>query len=273
MKYADLHIHSSYSDGCFSPEKIVKLAMEQGLRCISITDHDSLKSQYIAKLSNSNFRIITGVELSSYLKDTELHILGYFIDPKGDEINNLVNRLQEGRKIRAEKIINKLRSIDINITLEEVMKVKDGCYGRGSIARVLAEKGYADNHREAFLTYLDNGKIAYYPGEKADYKEVLKTITNSGGIPILAHPGKINNRMKVENIIKEMKCFGLKGIEVYHPSHSSKDITTFYNLAVKHKLLITGGSDFHGKEGINEILGIQGISEKLLDKLINFKYR
>ena len=271
MKYADLHIHSSYSDGYLSPEEIIDLAKKQGVKYISITDHDTIASQYITKKNIEGISIIPGIEFSTEYKDMELHILGYFIDIDNDRLNETVNRLRKSRIDRAKEILKRLEKNNIHIDINEV-KVSDlSSIGRGNIAKIIVEKGYADNYKEAFTNYLMKGKSAYVKGEKLSLKETLSIINECGGIPVLAHPGKIYRRLEVENLIKEFRCYGLKGIEVYHPSHSRDQINNFYNLSKKYKLLITGGSDFHGSSNAELSLASQGISESLLNKVIKYK--
>ena len=201
----------------------------------------------------------------------ELHILGYFIDIENKKLNETVNRLRKSRIDRAKEILKRLERSNIHIDINEV-KVSDlSSIGRGNIAKIIVEKGYADNYKEAFTTYLMKGKSAYVKGEKLSLRETLSIINESGGIPVLAHPGKIYRSLEVENLIKEFRCYGLKGIEVYHPSHSKVQINNFYNLAKKYKLIITGGSDFHGSSNAELSLASQGISESLLEKLLNYK--
>ena len=271
MKYADLHIHSSYSDGYLSPEGIIDLAKKQGIKCISITDHDTIASQYITKNKVNGISIIPGIELSTEYKEMELHILGYFIDIENDRLNETVERLRKSRIDRTNEILNKLKKININIDIDDLNMSEIASIGRGNIANAIVEKGYSENYKDAFTNYLMQGKVAYVKGEKLSLRETLNVINESGGIPVLAHPGKIYRRLELENIIKEFKCYGLKGIEVYHPSHSKSQINTFYNLSKKYKLLITGGSDFHGANNCRLSLASQGIDQLLLDKIISYK--
>lgn len=273
MKYADLHIHSSYSDGYLSPEEIVNLAKKKGIKCISITDHDTIVSQYICKEQYDGINIIPGIEFSTEFNGMEIHILGYFLDINNSNLINAVNRLRESRIERTREILRKLKELNINIDIEEVTIDMSSSIGRGNIANVMVEKGYVSNFKEAFTNYLMQGKYAYVKGEKLSFKEVLSIINESGGLAVLAHPGKIYRSLEVSNIIKELKCYGLKGLEVYHPSHSKEQINAFYNMSKKYKLFITGGSDFHGSNNSDSLLGSQGINEVLLEKLINFKHR
>lgn len=273
MYYADLHIHSTYSDGFLSPEKIVEISINKGLKCISITDHDTIASQYITQKDIEDIDIIPGVEFSTEYQGREIHILGYFIDIKDTKILKVLQRLQKTREERALEILEKLKKVNIDISMEEIRLHSTSSFGRGNIASAIVQRGYAKNNKEAFSKYLDKDKIAFVKGEKVNYKDILEVINEASGIPILAHPGNIYRSMGVEDIIKEFKCYGLKGLEVYHISHNKNQINTFYNLSKKYKLCITGGSDFHGKENMSPTLGLQGLNEILYNKLIDYKYK
>lgn len=273
MNFADLHIHSTYSDGFLSPEDIAKAAINQGVKCISITDHDTISSQYIAKIDYDNLKIITGVEFSTEYKGEQIHILGYFIDTENKALIEAIYNVQVRRTERVEEILKKLRRNQINLELDFFNSGSDTSFGRGNIARELVKRGYARTFKEAFLKYLDVGRPAYVEVEKLNYRDVINLIHESSGVPVLAHPGKINRSMGIEEMIKEFKYYGLNGIEVYHTSHTSNQISTYYNLSKKYRLLITGGSDFHGRENAKISIGNSGINEELYNKLIYFKDR
>ena len=270
MIYADLHIHSSYSDGIYTPEEILKLAVNNKIKCISITDHDSIIAQEKVLNNAVDFlNIIPGIELSSKYNDSEIHILGYFIDIKNDKLNNTLNNLKRKRIERTIEILDKLKLYGIDLDINE-LPVKSSTIGRGNIAQLMIKKGYVENKYEAFSRYLAKDKCAYIDGEKLSCKEAINIIMESGGIPVLAHPGKIYRDIEIEKMIKEFKCYGIKGIEVYHPSHTRDKINYFYNISKKYKLLITGGSDFHGEDNSRGYLGCKGISKELLEKLKNY---
>ncbi|MBC5628922.1 PHP domain-containing protein [Clostridium sp. NSJ-6] len=274
MKSVDLHIHSCYSDGIYTPEQIAKAATRKGIKCISITDHDSIAAQYIVntEYNNKDLIIIPGIELSAEYKEMELHILGYFIDTENSSLKELVNNLNKQRLKRVEKILYNLKGYDINIKLDDLGVDLDSTIGRSHIANAMVKKGYFDNYKMAFRSYLIKGKPGYVKGFKLTYKEALDIIRESGGVPVLAHPGQIYKKIEVENIIKELKCFGLNGVEVYHPSHSAIDTNKFFNMAKKYKLSITGGSDFHGRANFDdESIGSCGINDLLLSKFIKTK--
>ena len=167
-------------------------------------------------------------------------------------IKELVNNLNKQRLKRVEKILYNLKGYDINIKLDDLGVDLDSTIGRSHIANAMVKKGYFDNYKMAFRSYLIKGKPGYVKGFKLTYKEALDIIRESGGVPVLAHPGQIYKKIEVENIIKELKCFGLNGVEVYHPSHSAIDTNKFFNMAKKYKLSITGGSDFHGRANFDD---------------------
>ncbi|WP_297634278.1 PHP domain-containing protein [uncultured Clostridium sp.] len=270
MKYADLHIHSSYSDGKLTPEEIIKISIDKGIRYIAITDHDSIDSQYIIDKEHKNIEIISGIEVSAEINNTEIHMLGYFINPNDEILIKTIDRLKEERRERARKICEKLKAVGVIIDVEKLI-AENPTIGRAHIANEIVNCGYEENFKVAFNKYLIAGKQAYEKGKKLTYKEAIKLIRNSGGIPIIAHPGKIYRSMGIENVIKELRCYGLMGVEVYHPSHSKEQINILYNLCKKYKLVITGGSDFHEITEEGAIIGTQGINELLLNKLLNIK--
>ncbi|GAB6167736.1 PHP domain-containing protein [Clostridium carnis] len=269
MKYADLHIHSSYSDGTMTPEEIIEIAKIAGVKAISITDHDSIAAQYITTKKYNDIEIISGIELSTEYKDLELHVLGYFIDIENIKLKKVVEKLNFSRISRVEEILYKLKNHNIKLTIEDLATDLDSTVGRSHVANAMVKKGYFDNYKTAFTSYLVKGKPAYVKGFKLNYKEALEVINNAGGIAVLAHPGQIYRGMSIENLVKDLKCYGLKGLEVYHPSHSKQQTNNFYNLSKKHKLSITGGSDYHGKQSLHDTgLGSFGINEILFNKLI-----
>lgn len=270
MKYADLHLHSTFSDGKLTPEQILEISKKNGVKYISITDHDSIDSQYITKEKFDGVNIISGIEFSSEIYEFEIHILGYFIDIENENLNNIVNNLKKSRIKRAKIIIDRLKNEGIELNIDDIIK-DNSSVGRAHIASEIVKKGYEDTFKGAFLKYLLKGKPAYVKGEKLNYKEAIKVIKEAGGIAVLAHPGKIYKSMVIEKVIKELKCYGLSGLEVYHPSHSKEQINLFNNLSRKYKLSITGGSDFHGENNKEVCIGSEGINEKLLNKLINIK--
>ena len=275
MKYADLHIHSNYSDGVKSPEEIIKTAIKDNIKYIYITDHDSISSQYVTKNNYKEINIIPGIELSTEYKEMELHILGYFMDIDNNELQELAKELNTQRIKRVEDILFKLNKYDIKLDIEDLAIDIDATVGRSHVANAMVKKGYFDNYKSAFRNFLIQGKPGYVKGFRLNYKDCIDVINKAGGVAILAHPGQIYRKIEVENILKELRCFGLKGIEVYHPSHSQGDINKFFNLSKKYKLCITGGSDYHGKAlGYDNLsIGSYGLNEEYLEKFIKINNR
>ncbi|MGB7605169.1 MAG: PHP domain-containing protein [Lutisporaceae bacterium] len=245
MNKADLHIHTTSSDGLLSPEEVVKWAVYKKLSAVGITDHDTIKGiqPAIDYSINYNIEIVPGIELSTEYNEEEIHILGYYIDFKKDWLHQKLNEIYESRYNRAIKMIEKLSDMGIQITLQQVKNIADaGTIGRPHIARAMQEMGYIDNMKDAFKKYIGKGCPAYVERYKITCQEAIDMIKNLGGVPVLAHPGLINNKASLSKIID----IGIEGIEVYHSKHDNETIRSTYKLAVDRKLLITGGSDCHG---------------------------
>lgn len=268
MLFSDLHIHSTYSDGILAPTEIISVAEKKNIHCISITDHDTVESQYVLQDScKFNGIIVPGVELSTEYRNREIHILGYFIDIYDSNLKIYLDKIKDSRIERAKSIIYKLKEVNIDIDFEDINY--SACLGRPHIAKILVEKGFANNTKEAFQQYLIKGKPGYVDRYKISYKEALKLITASNGLAILAHPGEIYKGILIEDIIREFKVYGLGGIEVFHPSHSDRQVNDYYNLAKKYSMVITGGSDCHGIMIDNDLLiGTKGINENLTNKFL-----
>jgi 3',5'-nucleoside bisphosphate phosphatase len=274
MHFSDLHIHSSYSDGILTPNEIITIADKKNIKYISITDHDTVDSQTCIEhfQGPKKVSIIPGIELSTEYQQHEIHILGYFIDINNYDLKNALCSIKQSRIDRIREIINTLNRLDITISIEDIAMDKYISIGRPHIARVLVEKGYALNIKEAFTNYLMKGKPAFIERYKIAYKDAMQLIVQSGGIVVLAHPGELYKGLDMNRLIRDFKVYGLKGLEVFHPSHSDTDISKFYNIAKKYNLIITGGSDYHGFNYNSNIeIGSVGINEDLTQKLFKIK--
>lgn len=277
MQFADLHIHSTYSDGCLTPKEIVSTAYGKGIRYISITDHDTIESQceITEHFNGASPSIIPGIEISTEYKGHEIHILGYFIDIRKDNLVDTLQIIRSSRINRAMEIISELRKIGISISNEDIEINKFVSVGRPHIAKILVEKGYSANVKEAFRQFLTKGKPGYVERFKLSFKEALSLIKASNGISVLAHPGEIYEGLNIETVILDLKAYGLIGIEVFHPAHGEQKTSKFYNLAKKYRLIITGGSDCHGNLINGSInMGLTGLNEILTNKLLLYnKYK
>ena len=261
----DLHIHSTASDGSYTPSQILTLAQKQGVSAISITDHDTLDGlkELLNLPSNSGPEWITGVEISceppqSFKQLGSIHLLGYGFSVYDKTLNNALSRAQEARKSRNPEIIGKLNDLGIGITLEEVEK-RFGAdqTGRPHIAELLKEKGVVKSFDEAFDRYLAKGKPAYVDKYKISCEQAIKIIHRAGGIPVLAHPGllDVTGPDQTEAFFDTLITFGLEGVEVYYTDHDADKTRYFRALADQKHLMITGGSDFHGSFNQGVALG------------------
>jgi len=244
----DLHVHTTFSDGLLTPQQVVKKAFKLNLQVIAITDHDTVDGVLPALIEAKNYKrpeVIPGIELSTHWNDQEVHILGYYIDFEDINLKKQLLDLQQNRIKRLEIILAKLNDVDVQINYEDVFKYSRGTsVGRPHVALALIEKGYVSSIKEAFEKYLGKGRPAYVPRKKLTPFDAIKIIKKSNGIPVLAHPGLLEN----DSIISELISDGIMGIEVIHKDHSQGDTAYYTKLALENNLLLTGGSDSHGED-------------------------
>ncbi len=275
MEKADMHIHTTESDGLLTPSEVVNWANKKKIKVISITDHDTINGISIAKKESKlidNLIVIPGIEFSCHIGNEEIHILGYFIDYNSENLKKVCKKIKGSRFDRSKKIIKKLQHMGINISVEDVKKeIKSDYIGRPHIARVLKKKGYINTVEEAFDKYIGNTAPAYVRRYKLTIEEAVGLIKDAGGISVLAHPGLINNNYI--DISKIFEQYDIDGIEVYHSKHNKSDITRFNYIANKLNLLVTGGSDCHGNINQNgPMIGDYYINySELKNKLKTFK--
>ena len=274
-KYIDLHIHTNYSDGSFSPAEVVDYAHRVGLSAIAITDHDIVDGikEAIIRGNECGIEIVPGIELSAEGQiplQEEIHILGYYIDWENKCFLDKLYLFREKRKKRANQILKKLHDLKIQITLKDVLRfVKKGSIGRLHFAKALVEKGYVKNTKEAFDKYLGNMKSAYVAKFNWQPEEIIRFILEVKGIPVLAHP--LCEGIREEFLGKLVKA-GLAGIEIYHSRHKNSAIDVLKKMAMKYNLLFTGGSDCHGQVGVRSpIMGTMKIPYFVLDELKKYK--
>jgi predicted metal-dependent phosphoesterase TrpH len=244
IKSLNLHIHSSCSDGVYKPKHIIETARQKGIDIISITDHDTVEAYKHIHQTGLAVRILPGIEFSSNWDNQDVHILGYGVDTKNRELNDMLIWMKDGRFSRAEKMIEKLENLGVKIPLELVLSFtgEKNLIVRPHIAQALVAEKYCRTKQEAFDKYIGNDSPAYVPKPKLSTSQVIDLIHTVGGLAVVAHPGKLKHMSYLDEFAK----LGLDGVEVYHPDHNAEMVNDLEIFCLKHKLYQTGGSDYHG---------------------------
>ncbi len=275
----DLHVHTLYSDGVYSPEKIVDTAIDVGLQAISLTDHDNILSYQVAQdyIKEKNLadklEVIQGVEINTLHKNYEVHILGYFMNPENSDFKNLLKAQQQARIAQTQEIITLLAKKEgIKIKFEDIQRqvAEGGSIGRPHIAKAIANAGGTSNVIEAYAKFINDSSHVYVPRKTVSPYEAVEVIYGAGGVPVIAHPYDIDI---AEKLIKNLMSCGLRGIEAYHRKHSPACVEYFSSMAEELGLIVTGGSDFHAPNSLNGqiVLGKNFVPEWIYDKLVQEK--
>jgi hypothetical protein len=275
MDPIDLHTHSNYSDGGLSPRQLVQLAKEKGLRAIALTDHDTVAGveEALAAGEELDIEVVPGVEVSVQHPPGTMHILGYYVQVTNLELLKALQKLQQARADRNPKIIEQLRALGLEITMDEVLDLSGGQIGRPHIAKALVNRGYVPSIEEAFSHYLKKGGIAYVEKFRFSPQKAIAMIRGAGGLAALAHPLtlEIGYGEELTELVSKLQRLGLEGIEVYYHTHTEEMIEIYQEVADRLELLPTGGSDFHGTlqdySDFGNGLGGHGLDYKLLQKI------
>ena len=273
MDTIDLHTHSTFSDGTFTPLQLVKYAEEKGLKAFALTDHDTTEGVKEAKSIETNVEVISGVEISTRYDKKEIHIVGLYVNENDADLNKQLKYYREKGVTRNFEILEKLNSLGVDITIDDV---KESCTGdvisRAHIAKALVSKGFVGSYTEAFDRYLGDNKCAYVPRETLNYEESMELITKAGGVPVLAHPllYKMSDT-NLENMMVKLRQKGLKAVEVYYSTHSNSDTQHIMAMANRVGLIYSGGSDFHGatkpKIDMGTGMGKLAVPYEILEKI------
>jgi predicted metal-dependent phosphoesterase TrpH len=279
MKRIDLHMHTTHSDGSYTPRDLVQYAKKKKLDCISVTDHDTLSSfeECADEAKKQGIELIPGIEISAQFEPGTLHILGFFLKPDHAPLKTALEDIQKARRERNPRIIEKLNNMGIPITYEEVKAESGGKQvGRPHFAKVLLKKGVVKSMQEAFDKYLGKGKPGYLDKRRFSSKESIQMIRDAGGIAVIAHPKQMRleenvgaqltrlcrTRRRVAPLLtKEIERLvneGMQGIEVYNSCQNREEADLYKRLAKRFNLLMTGGSDFHGTNKPDVDLGFMG---------------
>ena len=250
MNTVDLHVHSNKSDGSFTPSELVDMAIAKGLTAFALTDHDTIDglAPAIAYARNTDVEVIPGIELSTEYNGRDIHIVGLFIDYENPVFLEHLAEFCASRDRRNEKMLENLAADGISFTKEELCGDNpDTIITRAHIAHALVAKGICSGMDQAFKKYLQYGGRYCPQKEHLSPEEVVKTLISNGAFVALAHPFQYKfGDKKTEELIAHMADLGMKGLEVYHSSNNKLESMKLQEMAVRHHLLPTGGSDFHG---------------------------
>ena len=261
MIKCDLHNHSYYSDGVYSPKQVIDMAISAGLDVVSITDHDTVAGveEAIAYGKEKGIKVLAGVELSSFSR-SEIHILGYNMDYKNPFFIQCIENVKNLRRGRNDRIFERLDELGVALDLEELNNAK-GNVGRMHIAKQMLKQGYVKDVNEAFEKFLGTGGKAHIEAQRLSPLEAVKLIKRYGGVPVLAHPRRYHQDGVLNILLEGLIKYGLMGIEAYYPSHNETQVAYYKKLAADYNLIVTGGSDFHEyKNNVNV-----GVANAVLD--------
>jgi len=254
MIFADLHMHTRFSDGTFTPEELVDRAHEKGLRVLALTDHDTVEgcAPMAAACRQKRIEFINASELTCEIDGHEIHLLGYFLDTSHPTLLRKLAEAQKERRNRIREMAEALNRQGIPLRADTVFELA-ACKapGRPHVARAMVREGFARSQEEAFGKFLRKGKPAWVPKKKMSAPEAIKLVHQAGGLAVMAHPG-LN---QTDDIIPALIEAGLDGLECFHSRHSLHDIERYEGLTEKHGLLATGGSDCHGMNRGKPLIG------------------
>jgi len=262
--FVDLHTHSTASDGTLSPEGVIEAAARCGLTALALTDHDTIDGVPAARAAGERLgiRVIAGAELSAFHDDSEVHLLALHLTHL-EALGKSLSDLRALRHIRAQKIVEKLNSLNIPITLDEVLlQSNGGAVGRPHVARALIARGVVHDFRDAFMRYLGGNGSAFVPKERLSIEDAIRIAHEAGALAIWAHPGDGGRRDRLEPLV----AAGLDGLEIKHPSHSPEDVKRLQALADFFGLVPSGGSDWHGAPDGPRRLGIMNVPVEWLER-------
>jgi predicted metal-dependent phosphoesterase TrpH len=266
-KRIDLHTHSTASDGLLAPAALVRLAREQGLDLIALTDHDSTAG--VAEAQDEGQRVglevIGGIEVNTDLSAGEAHVLGYYVDREQPAFQQTLTTLRDARARRGERMVERLRARGLDISWQRVRELAQGSVGRPHVAKALIEAGYATSVSDAFDRWLSRGRPGYVPRLKLSPADAVRFIRSAWGVPVLAHPAGIPDLATV--LLPELVSAGLLGLECYYGEYDDATVRRLVDLTASHRLIATGGSDYHGPNMHPTPLGGRPVPAEAADQL------
>ena len=267
-EYIDLHLHTNLSDGVLSPAELLREVRARNLAAFAVTDHDTIDGYLELKslIADGVPELVSGLELSVAVDSKDLHMLAYLFDPGNDELSETLRAFRQERNHRGRRMVEKLNRMGMALSMEAVLEAAgDSAIGRPHIAEAMRNEGLVGNIEEAFRKYIGDHSPAYIPKNMIQPREAIELIHRAGGLAVLAHP-YINDAHKQLEALAQL---GLDGLEVYHYSHSKQLVAELKRLAQKHGLLLSGGSDFHGRQHHEGEIGAGQVPVEYLDRMKN----
>ena len=266
--YLDLHLHTNMSDGVLTPQELLDEVRARHLVAFAVTDHDTIDGYLEMKplLNDDDPELISGLELSVAVDTDDLHMLAYLFDPDNEELTEALRHFRRERNHRGRRMVEKLERMGMAVSMEAVLEAAgESAIGRPHIAEAMRNEGLVGNIEDAFRKYIGNHCPAYIPKNMVHPREAIELIHRAGGLAIMAHP-YIND---VHKQVPSLALLGLDGIEVYHYSHSKQHVADLKRLAEQHGLLLSGGSDFHGRQEHEGDIGTGSVPVEYLDRMKN----
>jgi predicted metal-dependent phosphoesterase TrpH len=263
---ADLHLHTCFSDGTFTPEELAALAQQAGLKAVALTDHDTVEgcARMAAACQALGVEFIPAAELTAEVSGHEIHFLGYFLDPENEMLLRELAKFQEVRQGRIHEMTARLNQAGVPLKAESVFALANcRAPGRPHVARALVQEGFCDTLDQAFERFLRKGKPAWVPKFKISAMEAIRLIHQAGGLAVMAHPG-LN---RTDEVIPELVQVGMDGLECFHTKHSTNMTEHYLQIAEQHNLLVTGGSDCHGLNKGKPLIGTVKVPYRLVERM------
>jgi len=264
---ADLHVHSTASDGTLQPAELVMLALERGVDILAIADHDSVAGlpEAFAAAEDTTLTLVPAVELSAVLDGRDIHMLGYWVDWRDNTFLRQLADMRTARLRRAETMVDALAAAGFDVTIADVLALADGgAVGRSHVARALVDRGHAATVADAFERLIGRGMPYYIPKDARTPEEAISVIREAGGVAVLAHPAISG----VEDLVPALAEAGLGGVEAYHADHTRSQRDRLAACAAELGLLTTGGTDFHGPSAPNPNLGFIDLPSASIEALL-----
>jgi predicted metal-dependent phosphoesterase TrpH len=264
--FADLHLHTNFSDGTYSPEELVAQAAKNQLTAIALTDHDTVEGceRAAAACKAVEIEFIAGTELTAEQDENEIHILGYFLDTQNQKLLSEIARFQSVRQNRIREMVTRLNGLNVPLKVEDVIALAN-CQspGRPHVARALVKAGFCGSLDEAFERFLKKHRPAWVPKARISSQTAIELIHQANGLAVMAHPG-LN---RTDEVIPDLVDAGLDGIECFHTKHSTAVSERYLEIADKYHLLVTGGSDCHGMSKGKPLIGTVRLPYQHVEKL------